>query len=96
MRAILVRSLWLSFSLALVLGAAFRTSGFDDKDKDKDKDNPQSPIEVYEWSVWVGNPAQTTLNTTRVSTAGASAARHATIPDASGSITSLVRPPRCA
>jgi hypothetical protein len=66
MRAIFVRSLWLSFSLALVLGAAFRTSGFDDKDKDKDKDNPQSPIEVYEWSVWVGNPAQTTLNTTRV------------------------------
>ncbi len=66
MRALLVRSLWLSLSLALVLGAAFRTSGFDDKDKVKDKDNPQSPIEVHEWSIWVGNPAQTTLNTTRV------------------------------
>ena len=31
-----------------------------------DKDNPQSPVEVYEWSVWVGNPAQPTINTTRV------------------------------
>jgi hypothetical protein len=66
MRAFFVRSLWLSISLTLVLGAAFRTSGFDDKDKVKDKDNPQSPMEVYEWSIWVGNPAQTTLNTTRV------------------------------
>ena len=66
MRALSIRALWLSFSLTLVLGAAFRTSGFDDKDKIKDKDNPQSPIEVYEWSIWVGNPAQTTLNTTRV------------------------------
>ena len=27
---------------------------------------PQSPIEVYEWSIWVGNPAQTTMNTTRI------------------------------
>ena len=30
------------------------------------KDQPQSPIEVYEWSIWVGNPAQTTLNTARI------------------------------
>ena len=62
MRALLVRTLGLSISLTLVLGAAIRTSAFDEKDKD----NPQAPIEVYEWSVWVGNPAQTTLNTTRV------------------------------
>lgn len=29
------------------------------------EDPPQSPIEVHEWSIWVGNPAQTTLNGTR-------------------------------
>jgi hypothetical protein len=53
---------WLGLSIALLvfLGAAIRTSGFDDKD------NPQSPVEVYEWSVWVSNPAQTTINTTRI------------------------------
>ena len=69
MRTVFLRSLWLTLSLVLVLGAAFRSSGFDDKDQAKatakDKDNPQAPIEVYEWSIWVGNPAQTTLNTTR-------------------------------
>ncbi len=31
-----------------------------------DKERPQPPIEVYEWSVWVGNPSQNTLNATRV------------------------------
>ncbi len=66
MRTYFPRSLWLTTSFAMVLCAAFRTSGFDDKAKLKDQDNPQSPIEVYEWSIWVGNPAQTTLNTTRV------------------------------
>jgi hypothetical protein len=29
-------------------------------------DRPGAPIEVYDWSVWVGSPAQTTLNNTRV------------------------------
>ena len=29
------------------------------------QDTPQSPIEVHEWSIWVGNPAQTTINGTR-------------------------------
>jgi hypothetical protein len=29
------------------------------------QDTPQSPIEVHEWSVWVGNPAQTSVNGTR-------------------------------
>ena len=31
-----------------------------------DKDRPQPPIDVYEWSVWVGNPSQNTLNAPRV------------------------------
>jgi hypothetical protein len=48
--------------------ASFHAAGFDDKDKDKpkDKDQPQSPVEVNEWSIWVGNPAQTSLNAARV------------------------------
>jgi hypothetical protein len=29
-------------------------------------DRPSAPIEVYEWSVWVGSPAQTSLNAPRV------------------------------
>jgi hypothetical protein len=29
-------------------------------------DRPQPPIEIYDWSVWVGNPSLTTLNATRV------------------------------
>jgi hypothetical protein len=61
-------------SLTLVLCASFHVSGFDDQDKDKaqakekvkDKDAPQSPIEVYEWSIWVGSPAQPTINTSRI------------------------------
>ncbi len=69
MRTVFARARWLLLSLALVMGAAFRSSGFDDKDqakaKAKEKDNPSAPLEVYEWSIWVGNPAQTTLNTTR-------------------------------
>ena len=56
----LVRSSGLSIGLLVFLGVAIRTSGFDDKD------NPQSPVEVYEWSVWVSNPAQSTINTTRL------------------------------
>jgi hypothetical protein len=30
------------------------------------EDRQQIPVEVYEWSVWVGSPAQNTLNETRV------------------------------
>src|SRR5579875_888805 len=56
----MVRSFGLSLGLLIPLVAAVRTSGFDHKD------NPQSPVDVYEWSIWVGNPAQTTLNTTRI------------------------------
>jgi hypothetical protein len=61
-----VRYSWLTIAL-LLLGVrpawAFQTK---DAPKASLKDNPQSPIEVYEWSIWVGNPAQTTLNTTRI------------------------------
>lgn len=56
----MARSFGLSLGLLIFLGVAVRTSGFDDKD------DPQSPVDVYEWSIWVGNPAQTTLNTTRI------------------------------
>jgi hypothetical protein len=72
MHTFLVRSFWLSLalvfwlSLALVVSVSPRASAYDDKDKDKDKDKPQSPIEVYEWSIWVGNPAQTSINASRI------------------------------
>ena len=29
-------------------------------------DKAESPIEVYEWSVWVGNPAQPAVNASRI------------------------------
>jgi hypothetical protein len=63
-----VRSAWLTTSFALFLCASFHAAGFDEKAKDaaKDKDQPSSPIEVNEWSIWVGNPAQTSINTARV------------------------------
>ena len=60
MPRLLVRMSGLSIGLLIGLVAAIRTSGFDDKDR------PEIPIEVYEWSVWVGNPAQPTLNATRI------------------------------
>src|SRR5690349_3374458 len=31
-----------------------------------DDERPQPPVEVYEWSIWVGSPAQETLNAARV------------------------------
>ena len=30
------------------------------------KERPEPPIEVYDWSVWVGNPSQNSLNATKV------------------------------
>jgi hypothetical protein len=63
---------WCLLSCTFVLCLSFQASGFDDKDKEKaknkagEKDQPQLPVEVNEWSVWVGNPAQTSLNATRV------------------------------
>ncbi len=65
----LVRSLAVSCTLMLVLGFAFHSVGFEqkkDKTQNRDKDTPQLPVEVFEWSIWVGNPAQTTINTSRV------------------------------
>ena len=43
-----------------VLVAAIGAMAFDDK--------AQSPVEVYEWSVWVGNPAQPAVNASRIYT----------------------------
>ncbi len=58
----------ISLTLALVLCAGLRTSAYDDQDAKKvnTRDQAQVPIEAYEWSIWVGNPAQTTLNTARL------------------------------
>jgi hypothetical protein len=70
MRTFFVRSFFLS--LSLVLSVSLGVSAYqdkdkaNDKDKDKDKDKPQVPIEVQEWSIWVGNPAQTTVNSLRI------------------------------
>jgi hypothetical protein len=72
MHTISVRILGVILSLALVLGACLRSSAFQEPAKPKaandgdDKAPAQSPIEVYEWSIWVGNPAQTTINTAKL------------------------------
>jgi hypothetical protein len=44
--------------MAIILCGSLAGSRADDK--------AQAPIEVHEWSVWVANPAQTTINTARV------------------------------
>jgi hypothetical protein len=48
--------------------ATLCASAFEDQDKGslKDKDQAQSPIEVYEWSIWLGSPAQPAINASRV------------------------------
>jgi hypothetical protein len=61
LRRFLVRASGLSLGLLVILLAALRASGFVDN-----KDNPESPLDVYEWSVWVANPSQSTINTTRI------------------------------
>jgi hypothetical protein len=50
------RHTWLPPALALAL-AATPAPGAEER--------PQAPIEVYEWSVWVGSPAQASLNASR-------------------------------
>jgi len=55
-RPCLARLRWL-FPVMLVALAADLEGG---------EDRPQPPIEVYEWSVWVGSPAETSLNAPRV------------------------------
>lgn len=49
------RSFWRPVVLCLCAWSAARA----------DDDRPQPPVEVYEWSVWVGSPSQNTLNTAR-------------------------------
>jgi len=55
-----------TLALVLLLGASLATSGFEDGSKpaprDRGSDEPQTPIEVNEWSIWVGNPGQSTIN----------------------------------
>lgn len=48
--------LGLALAIGLALGPGVRGA----------EDRPPSPIEVYDWSVWVGSPAQNTLNAPRV------------------------------
>jgi hypothetical protein len=66
MRTMLARILASSLALVMLLGVSLATSGFEDGAKpgakDRDKDQPQTPIEVNEWSIWVGNPGQSTIN----------------------------------
>jgi len=53
-----LRSSWLSATLGLCLCAWSATRGADER--------PPTRVEVEEWSIWVGNPAQATVNATRV------------------------------
>src|SRR5262249_35375072 len=48
------RRLWLSPALVLVFGLVSVALG--------GAERLQPPIEVYEWSVWIGSPAQSSLN----------------------------------
>src|SRR5262249_26302171 len=58
MLALFTRSIWM-ISTCILLCAAALTWGADDRQ--------QSPLDVYEWSVWVGNPAQSSINGQRTS-----------------------------
>lgn len=57
-RDLVVRWLGLVLTCGLCLGVASVTPGADEP--------AQSPLEVNAWSVWVGNPAQATINASRV------------------------------
>ncbi len=50
------RLLWLPLAVGLALAPHSRGA----------EDRPKPPIEVYEWSVWVGSPSQVSLNAPRV------------------------------
>ena len=63
MRRFFVRSIWLP--LAVVVLVTPCCSAYQAKAKAAE-DKPQSPIEVHEWSIWVGNPAQTSVNASRI------------------------------
>ncbi len=49
---------WLPLAAFGLLALAAEAGGAEDR--------PTPPIEVYEWSIWVGSPAQNTLNAPRV------------------------------
>lgn len=51
------RSLWLPVAVAFCALTGFHARGDDER--------PEPPVEVYEWSVWVGSPSQVTLNSSR-------------------------------
>ncbi|MHC5539021.1 hypothetical protein ACYOEI_12455 [Singulisphaera rosea] len=62
-------------AMLLCLGILPLTSKADEKSaakagekpaSDKAEGNAQTPVEVQEWSIWVGNPALTTINSSRV------------------------------
>jgi hypothetical protein len=69
MNTVFARSLALVVSTVLVLGlsagAARSQQQKKDEDQEKKKDRGEItlPIDVYEWSVWVGNPAAPSFNT---------------------------------
>ncbi len=52
------RFAWLA-TLILILGLSAATASLGDDDR------LQTPIEVQEWSIWVGTPTQTSINTAR-------------------------------
>jgi hypothetical protein len=54
----LPRTLSLTLSALLVVAATLSLPAADEP--------TQIPIEVHEWSIWVGNPAQTSLNTSKI------------------------------
>ncbi len=69
MHTLISRFVGSSVALSMVLCASLYTSGVEEgakKANDDDRGRAQSPIEVDEWSIWIGNPTQTTLNGAKV------------------------------
>lgn len=65
MRTPLARFLGSTLVIMLLLGVAATSSAFQDDAKPSPKaadDRPETPIEVNEWSIWVGNPGQPAIN----------------------------------
>jgi hypothetical protein len=62
MRTPLARSLVSTLALALSLLVSTRASAFQDGARTPTDDRPETPIEVNEWSIWVGNPGQPAIN----------------------------------
>lgn len=71
MRTVSSRLLLTAPTLALVLGVSLAASGFvEDGARPaadaRDRNRRQTPVEVDEWSLWVGNPGQPTINALKV------------------------------